>query len=612
MRAFLLAGVLMTAGAGVAVADQASEPASAAAGLIASGTYHTCAVLADGSVRCWGYGAYGALGYGSTMDVGVTETPASAGPVSLGPGRTAVAISAGSYHTCAILDDGSVRCWGYGANGRLGYGSTANVGATPATTPAQVGPVNLGPGRTAEAISAGGAHTCAILDDGSVRCWGFGYDGQLGYGSTRTLGAAPATTPAQVGPVNLGPGRTAVAISAGSYHTCAILDDGSVRCWGYGASGQLGYANTNNVGDTPAAVPARVGPVNLGPGRTAVAISAGGAHTCAILDDGSVRCWGDDTYGQLGYGNGSSVGDDETPGSVRPVDLGPGRKAVAISAGTDHTCAILDDGGVRCWGSGADGQLGYGNTRGLGDTPATVPAKVGQVNLGAGRTALAISAGDTHTCALLDNGAVRCWGYGADGELGYCNTHDVGNTRASLPGNVGPVNLETGDNGARCASAAGRPNPLRSQALRSQGLHRCFAHAARRPVRRRVPAYRACLRRYGRTPGRVTSLRARAVSSTEILLAFSAPGSDAGGPPAARRYLVKQSRHPIRSARDFQRAQTLCNGSCRFNVTAVGTKIELTITHLTPRATYYYAAAARDNVSGRLGPESHTGKVRTL
>ncbi|MDQ6607415.1 MAG: hypothetical protein M3Z06_12815 [Actinomycetota bacterium] len=603
----------MTAGVGVAAADQATQPTSVAAGRIATGMYHTCALLAAGSVRCWGYGADGALGYGNTNSVGMRQTPASVGPVDLGRGRTAVAISAGSYHTCAILDDGTVRCWGFGANGRLGYGSNKNVATQPTTIPAKVGPVALGPGRTAKAISAGGAHTCAILDDGSVRCWGFGYDGQLGYGNQRTLGAKPATTPAKVGSVDLGPGRTALAISAGSYHTCAILDDGGVRCWGSGAYGQLGYGNTNNAGDTSATVPARLGRVNLGAGRTAKAISAGGAHTCAILDDGSVRCWGNGIYGQLGYGNTNTLGDDEAPGSVRPVNLGPGRVAVAISASTYHTCAILDDGGVRCWGSGADGLLGYGNTNNAGDTSATVPARLGRVNLGAGRAATAISAGDAHTCALLDDDTVRCWGYGADGELGYCNSSDVGDTAARLPGKVGPVNLQAGDGGKACAgTGVGYPNPRRLQAWRARAMHRCLVTAGRGPAGQRNRARRACARRYGRTPGRIKMLHARAISSTKILLSFIAPGSDANNPPAARAYLVQQSRKAIRSIGDLQQAQTLCHGSCRIKVTALGARIKLTITQLAPRTTYYYTIAARDNVSGRLGPHSRTVKVRTL
>jgi alpha-tubulin suppressor-like RCC1 family protein len=161
-------------------------------------------------------------------------------------------------------------------------------------------------------------------------------------------------------------------ISAGGYHTCALLDDGSVRCWGYGADGQLGYGNTNNVGEHQP--PGSVGSVDLGPGRTATAISASLAHTCAIVDNGSVRCWGLGFDGRLGYGNRDNVGDHQTPGSVGPVDLGPGRTAVAISAGGRHTCAILDDGDVRCWGYGGNGQLGFGNTDNIGEfeTPGSV------------------------------------------------------------------------------------------------------------------------------------------------------------------------------------------------------------------------------------------------
>ena len=507
VRAILLMCAVTSAGLGVASADQAAQPTSPAAGRIATGKYHTCAVLAEGSVRCWGYGAYGALGYGNTNSVGVSQTPASVGPVDLGPGRKAVAISAGSYHTCAILDDGSVRCWGYGANGRVGYGSTKNVGTMPATTPDKLGPVKLGAGRTAKAISAGGAHTCAVLDDGSVRCWGYGNEGQLGYGST------------------------------------------------------------NNVGDTPARVPAKVGPVNLGAGRTAIAIGAGGAHTCAILDNGSVRCWGNGVYGQLGNGNTDNVGDHKPPSSARPANLG-GHSATAISAGGNGTCAILDDGGVRCWGDGTYGQLGYGNTNNVGDTPASVPAKVGPVNLGAGRTAIAISTGELHTCALLNDGSVRCWGNGANGQLGYCNTSDVGDTPARLPGKVGPVNLKPGDGGAGCASSGHPVDPRHLQALRAQALRGCLARAGRRPKPQRSRARRDCLKRYGRTPGPIKALTARAVSGTQLLLSFAAPGSDATNPPAARAYLVKQSRHPIRGARDFLAAQTLCNGYCRFKVTS--------------------------------------------
>ncbi len=629
MRRLLLAGAVIAgtlgaaamavaAPAGMAIAAPAS--ASGAASGIAAGKYHSCAILTDGSVRCWGYGGDGALGYGNPSNIGDDETPASAGPVPLGPGRTAKAIAAGSYHTCAILDDGSVRCWGFGGNGRLGYDSTAGVGA--AQTPDSAGPVDLGPGHTAVAIAAGGTHTCAILDDGSVRCWGFGFDGQLGYGNTFSVGdgrpnrtGAPDQSVASAGPVDLA-GHRATAIVAGDSHTCAILDDGSVRCWGLGIDGQLGYANTRNVGDTQ--TPGSVGPVDLGPGRTAVAIAAGGFHTCAILDDGTVRCWGYGAQGQLGYGDTSTVGDNETPASAGPVDLGPGRSARAISAGSEHTCAVLDDGSVRCWGLGLYGQLGYAATANVGDTPTRLPGAIGPVDLGPGRAAQAISAGALHTCALLDNAAVRCWGNGTYGRLGYCSESNLGGDEA--PATSGPVSLAPGDGGTQCPVAAPAhhpPDAFARQALRTRALRACLAAAARRPergrsgARTRRRARAACRTRYGRTPGRVRTLRARASSRRAIVLSFSATGTDGTNAPAARGYLIRQSRRPIRRGSDFQHAQALCGGECRFAVSAVGTRIRLAVTHLRPHRTYYFALAARDNVSGRLGPRSASAAART-
>jgi len=645
----VLACVVVDAFPAGAAAEQASEPRSPAAAGLDAGGLHSCAVLVAGSVRCWGYGANGQLGYGNTDTIGDNETPASVGPVNFGAGRTVKAIAAGDYHTCALLDDGTVRCSGFGGDGRLGYGNTNDV-----SDPSSVGPVDLGSGRTAKAITAGAAHTCAILDNGNVLCWGYGgggfpHDGRLGYGNTNNVG--DVETPASVGPVKLGAGRTAVAISAGGAHTCALLDDNTVKCWGRNNFGQLGYGNTNYIGDSPTTTPDTVGPVNLGPGRSAMAITAGGLHTCALLDDGSVRCWGDAANGRLGYGNENTIGDTETPDTAGPVRLGPGRTATAISAGDAHTCALLDDGNVRCWGLGASGRLGYGNPHNVG--AIETPDVVGPVDLGRGRTAVAISAGTHHTCARLDDASVRCWGDGANGRLGYCNQDDIGDDEAS--GSVGPVSLEPGDGGAGCAAAPGgspslgsAPPPasgaahgsigktagsvVGSEARRASGLRGCLAVVARQArgertlARRRSARPRAtvrlhierhassgrrrCLRRYARTPGRI-ALHARALSTTTIELSFNAPGTDGSNPPAARTYVITQAVRPMRRARDFARAQTLCKGHCHFAVTRVGAKITLTVTGLRPHTTYHYAVAARDNVSARIGPRSQTVKAST-
>jgi len=551
--------------------------------------YHGCA-LNGGDVRCWGFGGEGRLGYANTETVGDNETPGAAGPVNLGDGRTATAIGAGEGHTCARLDDGNVRCWGFGAEGRLGYGNTRNVGDD--EHPGSVGPVDLGP-FTALAISAGQGHTCAVLDGGSVRCWGFGADGRLGYGNANTIG--DNEPPANAGPVNLGPGRTAVAISAGGFHTCAQLDNGDVRCWGFGGQGRLGYKSTANIGDTEP--PADAGPVNLGAGRTAKAISAGGFHTCALLDDDTVRCWGWGANGRLGYGNVETIGDDETPADAGPpVDLGPGRTAKAISAGGFHTCALLDNNTVRCWGYGFNGQLGYASTTSVGDNE--LPGSVGPVELGAGRTAVAISAGESHTCARLDDGSVRCWGFGANHRLGrgVCNEYSVGDDEK--PDWVEPLDLQPpGSVGPSC-NAPGGPPPTAP----ATGGQSAASPAAGTPALAAAP---------GGGPGRITGLRARGVSRSKVVLTFRAPESDGANSPAATTYLVKQARRPIRGARRFRRARTLCKGRCQFSPPRVGARIKLTVTDLRPRTTYYYAVAARATVPDAVGPRSRTVKAKT-
>jgi alpha-tubulin suppressor-like RCC1 family protein len=644
-------------------AELASEPTNPAAGQLDAGQSFSCA-LQSGQVRCWGFNREGELGLGHGNTIGDDETPSAANPVDLGAGRTATSVSAGDFHTCAVLDasvaDSRLRCWGFGQNGRLGTGNEDSIGDT--ESPASIPTVNLGAGRSAKAVTAGGSHTCAILDDDTVRCWGYAYYGELGYGNPDPDPATPDIepnpldigddeTPASVGPVNLGAGRTAKAIAAGSLHTCAILDNNTVRCWGRNGDGELGYGNVTNVGDRD--IPASAGPVDLGAGRTAKAIAAGVAQTCAILDNGSVRCWGLGADGRLGTGNTLKIGDDETPGMVPPVDLGPGRTARAIAIGNGFACALLDDNSVRCWGFGLDGRLGYGNKLTIGDNES--PGSFGPVSLGTGRSAAAVALGDRHACARLDDGNVRCWGYGANGRLGHCSDENIGDDE--LPSVIGPVDLGVpGIGAASCADSGGdgggggttpKPAPpkpitpgpatpdtaLIAERSRRASFRSCLSRVARHArreiraarrlsgqrkarARRHIKRHRsrlkrACIRRHGRTPGRVTGLTAEG-GKRRIVLTFTAPGTDGGKPPAARTYLVKQSRRPIRSSRSFRKAQTLCKGRCHIpSITKVGGTVTLAITDLGRRKTYYYAVAARDNVTRKLGRRSKPAKAKT-
>ena len=376
---------------------------------LSTGERHTCAILDNGDLKCWGSDQYGQVGDGGPTWTGSvptnTDAPSSTA-IDLGTGRTAVALSSGTQHTCVILDSGDMKCWGRDYRGQLGDGGPVWTGSNPTDLNApSTTAIDLGTGRTAVAMGTGSVHTCAILDNTDLKCWGHDDKGQLGNGGTIMNSNTPPTTA-----IDLGTGRTAVAVDGGEVFTCALLDNGDVKCWGSDQYGQLGDGGPVWVQWNPTDVNApSTTAIDLGTSRTAVAIATGLRHTCAILDNGDVKCWGSDQYGQLGDG-GSNTNTNAPPTTA--INLGTGRTAVAVAAGERHTCAILDNGDLKCWGYNSHGQLGYGNTVDL-DAPSSTA-----IDLGTGRTAVAIDVGTFHTCAILDNSDLKCWGMDAQGQLG--------------------------------------------------------------------------------------------------------------------------------------------------------------------------------------------------
>lgn len=275
------------------------------------------------------------------------------------------------------------------------------------------------------AAGAGSSHSCALMSTGEVRCWGSNLMGQLGHGNTSNIG--DNETAASARPVDAG-GRV-VKLALGSIHSCALFDTGEVRCWGSNSSGQLGQGNTATIGDNES--PASAGTIDVG--GTVVDLAAGFNHSCALLDTGDVRCWGINNTGQLGYGNTSSIGDNEHPADVGTVALGG--TAIQIAAGGSHTCALLSDARLRCWGQNNNGQLGYGNTIRIGDNE--LPTAVGPVDIGG---AIArISLGINHTCALRKAGGVHCWGQNNFGQLGYGHLSNIGDNEPLAPVGKVPV-----------------------------------------------------------------------------------------------------------------------------------------------------------------------------
>lgn len=238
-------------------------------------------------------------------------------------------------------------------------------------------------------VSAGIEHTCAIVTSGVLKCFGYGAYGQLGSGmSTSDMG--------QIYQVNLGTGKTAKQVSAGHGNTCFVLNDGSLKC--------CGGRELNSV--------------DLGSAQTAKQVSVG-RHTCAILSDGSLGCFGRGEYGQLGSGGTDYV----FSANLSLVDLGTGKTAKQVSAGDKHTCAILNDDSLKCWGEGNQGQLGvvagkYPETR-IGNEPGEMGDNLTAVDLGTGKTAKQVAVGSEHTCVILNDDSLVCFGLGDRGQLGH-------------------------------------------------------------------------------------------------------------------------------------------------------------------------------------------------
>ncbi|MEN9579939.1 MAG: hypothetical protein RJA70_2948 [Pseudomonadota bacterium] len=430
---------------------QCDGPTPAVSELV-SGVNHTCALRTDGAVKCWGDNVAGQLGLGDANDRGdeAGEMGDDLPEVNLGSGRTAAALAAGGAHTCALLDDGALKCWGDNQYGQLGLGDTESRGDNPGEMGDELPAVDLGTGRTAIALTAGENHTCALFDNGAAKFWGKNGRGQLGIGDRVWRGDEAGEMGDNLPAVDLGTGRTVAGLNAEDDHTCALLDNGALKCWGSNRYGVLGLGNGRmgddlfgNRGDNPGEMGDDLPAVDLGAGRTAIALSAGGGHACALLYDGALKCWGSNDDGQLGIGDSSDRGDNsgEMGDDLPTADLGTGRTAVAVTADGDQTCARLDNGAAKCWGNSSVLQFGPGGTALRGDEAGEMGDNLPALDLGTGRTAVALAAGVYHTCALLDDGALKCWGYNISGVLGLGDIDNRGDNPGEMGDNLPAVDL---------------------------------------------------------------------------------------------------------------------------------------------------------------------------
>ena len=337
---------------------------------LAAGGSHACVALNDGTAKCWGYNHYGQLGDGSTTSRSV--------PVAVSDLSGVAQIAIGSRHTCALLTNGTAKCWGWNETSQLGNGKSG-VGEDKNT------PVDVSDLSGIKQVATGNHHTCALLTNGTAKCWGKNDEGQLGNG--KSGGGEQENTPVDVRDLS---GIKQVA--TGDYHTCAVLTNGTAKCWGKNDYGQLGKkSGLGQRENTPVAVSGLSGIKQ---------IATGDSHTCAVLTNGTAKCWGKNDYGQLGDG---LTTDRHTPVAVF------GLSGVAqLATGYAHACAVLNDNTAKCWGRNHKSQLGNGLT-----TDRHIPFAV------SGLSGVAqLATGYAHACAVLDDNTAKCWGWNRNGQLG--------------------------------------------------------------------------------------------------------------------------------------------------------------------------------------------------
>jgi cysteine-rich repeat protein len=412
---------------------------------IAPGGNSTCLVFNDGSVKCWGHNGAGQLGIGSAGNI-IGDIPAEMGEgldvTPLGMGKKALKV-AGRYTFCAILDDQTLRCWGLNDDGQLGQGNTDEIGDGPDEMGDNLPKVDLGSNNIPMDFAVSRTRVCAIMTTGKLKCWGRNDLGQVGVEDSLPHGSGVDQMGDYLPFINLGKDGgndlTVKKVAIGELHTCAILNNDKVKCWGRPNYGILGLGAPPIAYGANAMTMGDVLPyVDLGGGMTAKAIAAGDNHTCVILNDDSVKCWGENDSGQLGLGNSAPIGDDETVAQGPAVNLG-GHTAKAISAGADTTCVLLDDDSVKCWGLNNHGQLGLGDKVNRGATLSSTPDKLTAIDLGTGKV-VAVNVGGYFVCALFNDSSVKCWGENL-GRLGLGDTEDYGDEADEMGINLPTVKL---------------------------------------------------------------------------------------------------------------------------------------------------------------------------
>jgi len=338
---------------------------------LGAGPAHTCAVLSDGSVRCWGYDDLALLFIDSLNDGPAAPNTFTAEPTVVPDLDDAIEVGGGDAHSCVRTTGDTIKCWGWNGIGQHGTGDIVNH-TTPVEVPGLTGVTSMGVGL---------AHTCAAMTTGAVACWGLNENGQIGNGTIDTT---------ELSPVEVGLPFPAVTVSAGQGHTCAMDSAKNAYCWGDNGGGQIGNNTTVDV----------LAPVGVLSDNTDFIVAAG--NQSYGVGDGDLFTWGRNGAGQLGLGGTSNS--EPTPQNTG-IDM-----VVAVAGGSNHSCIIRGADELYCFGRNDEGQIGNGNSGSVVNQLQPALINIDPV--------VDVALGYYHSCALTNVGEVLCWGINFHGQLG--------------------------------------------------------------------------------------------------------------------------------------------------------------------------------------------------
>lgn len=414
-----------------------------------AGGTHACAVFDSSSLYCWGQTFN--VGKSSTVGDGLGDDPTELGSklptIDIGTSAIVSEVSCGNLHTCVRLNSGDIKCMGSNEKGQIGIGSVENpIGAVSGHVGDSLPTIDVGYGLKVIDIALGSAHTCIKVTGNFVKCLGYNAYGQLGYGDTWDRGLDSSEMGDNLTLVDLGESVQISSIHSGplSDHTCAIVsspDTQKFKCWGRGNYGQLGYGNKLNKGDEEYEMGSNLTFINLGAESKVTQLALGYGHTCAILVNDNMKCFGNSAYGQLGMGTTADV--TATGSALQKVPIDTGKTINFLSAGSYHTCITYNDQiTMNCVGANDKGQLGQGDTKNRGGSPTTIIPKNIAIDLGSGLLKItAIHSGDRFTCVIFEDSSIKCFGDSSLGQLANGKPYTVGDESYEMGSNLKSAQL---------------------------------------------------------------------------------------------------------------------------------------------------------------------------